>query len=169
MNRRESLGALFTISLAAGAAVACGPRPVPPYMEIRVAPKAGPFTIEEFTTTGQSFVPTGQPTVFAGQSAGVLHADGERGLALFLGRTVKDSAAPGEFRLIVPDGCSLERVWTAVRAVKTAGVTQVRYFGCLPPGCGILTGAGADQPRHAGAAYKIEDLVRVLERVSESC
>ena len=72
MNHRSSLFALGVIGLLTTAAIACGPRPVPPYIEVRVAPKTDPFTIEEFTTKGQSFVPAGQPKVFAGQSAGAL-------------------------------------------------------------------------------------------------
>jgi hypothetical protein len=169
MNHRSSLFALGTLGLLATAAIACGPRPVPPYIEVRVAPKSDPFTIEEFTTKGQSFVSTGQPVVFVGQSAGALQAAEERGLALFLTRTVKDPAAPKEIRLIVPDGCTFERVWMAVRAAKAAGVTQVRYFGCLPPGCGLLVGAKANQERHAGTVYKIEDLIQIFEVVAMLC
>jgi hypothetical protein len=169
MNRHSSLFAFGAIALLTTAVIACGPRPVPPYIEVRVAPKTDPFTIEEFTTKGQSFVPGGQPQVFAGQSAGALHADDERGLALFLGRTVKDPAAPKEIRLIVPDGCTLERVWAAARAAKTAGVTQVRYFGCLPSGCGLVIGAKAEQERLAGTVYKIDDLIQIFEAVSLLC
>jgi hypothetical protein len=169
MTRLATFAAIAVVGLLAASVIACGPRPVPPYIEVRVAPTADPFTIEEFTTKGRSFVPAGQPMVFAGQSAGALHADDERGLALFLGRTVKDPAAPKEIRLIVPDGCTFERVWSAVRAAKVAGVTRVRYFGCLPPGCGLLVGAKTNQERHAGTVYKIEDLIQIFEAVSLLC
>jgi hypothetical protein len=169
MNHRSSLVAFGAIALLTAAAVACGPRPVPPYIEVRVAPKIAPFTIEEFTTKGQSFVPAGHQMVFAGQSAGALRADDERGLALFLIRTVKDPAAPKEIRLIVPDGCTLERVWAAARAAKAAGVTQVRYFGCLPPGCSLVTGANANQERLNGTVQKIDDLIQVFAAVSLLC
>ena len=159
MNRRSSIFAFGAIGLLTTVAIACGPLPARPYIEVRVAPKADPFTIEEFTTKGQSFVSAGQPKGFAGQSVGALHADDERGLALFLGRTVKDPAAPKEIRLIVPDGCTLERVWAAARAAKAAGVTHVRYFGCLPSGCGLVIGGKAEQERLAGTVYKIDDLI----------
>jgi hypothetical protein len=162
MTRRSSIFALGTIGLLTVAAFACGPRLVPPYIEIRIASGAGPIAIEEFVTIGHGYGARSQ-------SAGALQASDERGLALFLGRSLKDPAAPKVFHLTVNDGCSLERVWAAVRAAKAAGVTQVRYFGCLPPGCGQLTGANGNQERLSGTVYKIEDLVQILETVSTYC
>lgn len=156
MNRREMLGAVGASGLAAISLGGCR-APDPRYIELRVSPKVGesPFTVEEFAA--------------AGKSAGAVRSDDERGLALFLARTVKDAAAPKQVRLLVADSNTLERVWSAVRVSRAAGIANVFYYGCVPPGCGVLTGATADQKRHDGTPYTTEWLEKTLETHSTFC
>lgn len=156
MNRREMLGAVGASGLASISLAGCSP-PDPRYVELRVSPKVSesPFTVEEFSA--------------AGKSAGAVRADDERGLALFLTRTVKDAAAPKQVRLMVADGNTLPRVWSAVRVSKAAGIARVLYYGCVPPGCGVLTGATPDQKRHAGTTFTTEWLDQTLTTVSTYC
>jgi hypothetical protein len=156
MNRREMFSMLGVSGWTAYSALR-GFLPEPSYLDVRVTPKTHepPFAVEEFAADGRS--------------AGCVRCDDERSLTLFLGRTIRDPAAPRRVRLTVTDGNSLERVWMAVRACRAAGITQVRYFGCIPPGCGILTGATSHQPRLNGIILNTEWLEKTLERHSTYC
>lgn len=71
--------------------------------------------------------------------------------------------------ITVPDGTSLEPVFAAVQAAKDAGYTQIRYWGCIPPGCSILTGATPDQQRFKGRSFKAADLMKIVIENSYKC
>lgn len=81
----------------------------------------------------------------------------------------KTKQRPSRIELVVPDGSTLEAVYHAVTALHAAGIREVRYTGCIPPGCSILTGATSDQKRLKRKPMKSADLVRIVEENSVKC
>jgi hypothetical protein len=158
MKRRELLalvgtGGLLTIIGTTGSTAVVTTR----FLELRIGGEPGelPFAVEEFGP--------------GGQSAGVVRFEDERGLALFLTRTRKDPDAPKQLRLAVANGSTLDRVWAAVKASRAGGFGQVRYYGCIPPGCGLVAGETPNQTRYAGTVYKLETLDRILSENWTKC
>lgn len=158
MNRRELLAAIGVGTLAATCKAGCSPpKPAENYLELRlIARRSGiPFEMEEFTAPGQSL--------------GELRSNDERGVTLFLTHASKNPAAPKQLRLIVENSSKLERVYAAVKSCRAAGFAKVRYYGCIPPGCGITAGEQSDQKRHLGTEFKTDELEKILIENSQKC
>jgi len=158
MNRREALvlvgmGSIVTLAQAA----AMKPVIKEHALELRIATKKGdiPFSVEEFTADGKS--------------AGIVRCDDEKGLQLFLSRTAKDASAPKLFRFIVDNGTTLEKVLAAVKASRASGFTEVRYTGCIPPGCSLVSGQGLNPTRYEGTPIKLDRLEKILSENSQKC
>lgn len=158
MHRREFLGLAGAV-VVSGIAQATAVKPTYSVhaFELRVTSKTGetPFIVEEFDRQGKSL--------------GSLRSDDERGLKLFLSRVAREANAPGDVRLVILTGTTLENVWTAVKACRNSGFTRVKYFGCIPPGCGIRSGQFLNQPRYEGKVIALEWLDRVLTENSMKC
>lgn len=71
--------------------------------------------------------------------------------------------------IVVPDGSSLEPVYAAVKASHDAGFVQIKYSGCIPPGCSILTGATPDQEKLKGEMFKASELLKIVIENSQKC
>jgi hypothetical protein len=158
MNRRNLLIVIATAGFAvAGLRASCGGANAESYLEVRLSAKVGQalFSIEEFGADGKS--------------VGVIRCDDNRGLILFLKRTSKDPAGPKQLRLAVEDESKLESVLTAVQACRAAEFAQIKYYGCVPPGCGIRAGAATSMPRHEGKVFKTEELEKILLDNSTKC
>jgi len=94
------------------------------------------------------------------------HFKDQSGLAGYLKRVYR---RPVAIRFEVSKGTSLEATWTAVKACAESGVQTVSYFGCIPPGCGILAGVGADQAWHSGTRFQVDRLNEILILNSQKC
>jgi len=157
MNRREMLTVVGVGTLAATCRAGCGGKPPQNYLELRLIARRGaiPFELEEFAAPGKSL--------------GAIRSDDDKGVTLFLTHTAKDPAAPKELRLNVSNGSTLETVWSAVKAIRTSGFAQLKYYGCIPPGCGVPAGAMPDHKRHDGTVIKLEELDKTLSENSMKC
>lgn len=71
--------------------------------------------------------------------------------------------------IIVSDGSALVDVLAAVQAANDAKFVEARYWGCIPPGCSIPTGATADQERLKGRNLKVSDLLKTVINNSYKC
>ena len=90
----------------------------------------------------------------------------QAGLVGYLKRIYKEPVA---IRLVVSKGTPLEAAWTAVKACSESGIQSVDYFGCIPPGCGILAGADPGQTRYAGQNFQVSKLNEILILNSQKC
>lgn len=158
MNRRELLAVAGVGAMAAVSRAGCGvPKPTN-YLEFRLHSARNViyrFEIEEFAAPGKPI--------------GDLRSQKPDGITVFLTRTAKNPTAPKDLRLIVENSASLELVWDAVKSIKTAGFAQLRYYGCIPPGCGITAGATNEQKRLEGTVFKTEELDKILSVNSTKC
>lgn len=157
MNRREMLAVVGVTGIAATCKAGCGPAKPVGHLELRVTSENGtaPFTVQEYSAPGQCIA--------------TLRSDDERGTELFLKRTAKDPAAPKSMHLIVAKGSTLEVVWAAVKAFKSAGFSEVGFHGWIPPGCSITAGGEPNAKRHDGTRMKIEKLDEILAGNSIKC
>jgi hypothetical protein len=160
MNRRKMLAVLGVGSLVASRGLAMRPPAAAEgYLELRLTPSAragqAPIVVEEFGADGKS--------------VGEIRSADDRGVILFLRRTSKDPAGPKQLRLAVEDGSKLESVLTGVRACRAGGFAQLKYYGCVPPGCGVLSGAVTSMPRHTGTVFNCEELEKILCENSTKC
>lgn len=57
----------------------------------------------------------------------------------------------------------------AAKALARTGFESVSYWGCIPPGCGIKSGATPDQQRLHGRPITTRSLVEILEENSLKC
>ncbi|MBX7133351.1 MAG: hypothetical protein K1X67_11815 [Fimbriimonadaceae bacterium] len=94
------------------------------------------------------------------------HFNDQASLAGYLKQVYR---GPAVIRFVVSKGTSLEATWTAVKACAESGVQSVSYFGCIPPGCGILAGVGADQTRYSGRRFQVDRLNEILVLNSQKC
>ena len=155
MNRREVLALASVAGFTAVSRAGCRAGTQTNFLELRITSKkdVAPFVVEEFAGPKQS--------------NGAIRADDEKGLALFLTRTKKDPAGPRLLRMMVATGSTLETVWAAVKAARSAGFSEVRYYGCIPPGCGVPAGGTPDQKRLDGTPLKTDQLDEML--IENSC
>lgn len=104
-----------------------------------------------------------------GKSSIVKSSKDSKAVRDFFARFAGSSKEQSSIRLIVPDGTTLETVFAAVKEIEGFGFRQVQYFGCVPPGCSILTGATPDQLRCSGKLFETGALMKIIAENSEKC